>query len=54
MWSGLLVVLGIYLNMYSKRHPFSFADLEYKLENCVQYFRHKPYSRVKGHIMTDV
>ncbi|KAB0796157.1 hypothetical protein PPYR_10218 [Photinus pyralis] len=54
IWSGLLVVLGIYLNLYSKRHPFSFTDLENKVEKWVLYFRQKPYTRIKGRMMTDV
>lgn len=54
LWSGLLVVFGIYLNLYSKKHPFSFSDLEQKLEDCLVYFRHRPYTRIKGRLMTDV
>lgn len=26
LWSGLIVVLGIYLNVYSKRNKLTFAD----------------------------
>lgn len=27
LWSGLIVVFGIYLNVYSKRSKLTFADL---------------------------
>ncbi|KAK4876842.1 hypothetical protein RN001_009348 [Aquatica leii] len=54
IWSGLLVVIGIYLNLYSKQHPFMFSDLEYKLGLFVHYFKHRPYSKIKGRIMTEV
>lgn len=41
VWSGLLVLIGIYLNLFSKKHPFTLADLEAKLENFPRYLRSK-------------
>uniref|UniRef100_B4N4X0 Adenosine 3'-phospho 5'-phosphosulfate transporter 2 n=2 Tax=Drosophila willistoni TaxID=7260 RepID=B4N4X0_DROWI len=32
LWSGLIVVLGIYLNVISKRHKLTFADLRHRLK----------------------
>ncbi|KAF5280583.1 hypothetical protein FQR65_LT00336 [Abscondita terminalis] len=54
VWSGLLVVLGIYLNLYSKQHRLTFEDLEHKLGNFLQHFKSRPYAKVKGRIMTEV
>lgn len=33
VWSGLIVVLGIYLNVYSKKHKLSFIELIQKVRN---------------------
>ncbi|KAF2900765.1 hypothetical protein ILUMI_05418 [Ignelater luminosus] len=55
LWSGLLVIFGIYLNMYSKHHQLSFSDLELKLKYYLQYFKSRSsYSKMKGRVMTDV
>ena len=34
VWSGLIVVLGIYLNVYSKKHKLTFADINHKIKQC--------------------
>ncbi|EDW18337.2 LOW QUALITY PROTEIN: uncharacterized protein Dmoj_GI12140 [Drosophila mojavensis] len=34
IWSGLIVVLGIYLNVYSKKSNLTFADLQHRLKQC--------------------
>lgn len=47
-WSGLLVVLGIYINLYSKKNPISFIDLEVKLEHLMRYLKLK-FSTKKHH-----
>lgn len=31
VWSGLIIVLGIYLNMYSKQSKLTVADLKQRL-----------------------
>ncbi|XP_057669597.1 adenosine 3'-phospho 5'-phosphosulfate transporter 2 [Diorhabda carinulata] len=41
LWSGLLVVLGIYLNLFSKKHPISLGDFENKIEAVYRYLRYK-------------
>lgn len=56
-WSGLIVVAGIYLNLYSKRHPLSMTDLEVKMEYCVRYFKSKlfpTYYKRSYNIMAEV
>ncbi|XP_053687582.1 adenosine 3'-phospho 5'-phosphosulfate transporter 2 [Sabethes cyaneus] len=35
LWSGLIVVLGIYLNVYSKRSKLTFGDIS---RNCMRLF----------------
>ncbi|EDW69746.1 adenosine 3'-phospho 5'-phosphosulfate transporter 2 [Drosophila virilis] len=32
IWSGLIVVLGIYLNVYSKKNKLTFTDLQHRLK----------------------
>ncbi|KAF5273234.1 hypothetical protein FQA39_LY07565 [Lamprigera yunnana] len=54
VWSGVLVIVGIYLNLYSKQHPITFSDLKHKLKDVAQYFRHKPYTKMKSRILTEV
>nr|CAI5862334.1 unnamed protein product [Callosobruchus analis] len=41
LWSGLVVVLGIYLNLFSKKYPISMTDLEIKVEQFIRYIRSK-------------
>jgi len=36
LWSGCIVVIGIYINLYSKKHPISMSDFE---ECCDRIFR---------------
>lgn len=38
LWSGLIVVLGIYLNVYSKRSKLSFGDINRKLKRLYNKF----------------
>jgi adenosine 3'-phospho 5'-phosphosulfate transporter B3 len=55
LWSGLLVVLGIYLNLYSKRHPLTLSDLEVMIERCIRTIKLKIYSkRHTRHYMANV
>ncbi|XP_050508634.1 adenosine 3'-phospho 5'-phosphosulfate transporter 2-like [Diabrotica virgifera virgifera] len=56
LWSGLLVVLGIYLNLFSKKHPTSLGDFEHKFESVYRYLRSKFIaSQYKsGHYLTEV
>ncbi|KAJ8924873.1 hypothetical protein NQ315_001028 [Exocentrus adspersus] len=56
LWSGIIVVVGIYLNLFSKKHPLSMTDFEIRLEQVVRYLRSKFIaSRYKsGHYLTDV
>ncbi|CAH1105400.1 unnamed protein product [Psylliodes chrysocephalus] len=56
VWSGLLVVLGIYLNLLSKKHPFTLSDCEHKLESIYRYLRSKfiASSYKSGHYLTEV
>lgn len=35
IWSGLIVVIGIYLNVYSKRHKLTFHDIVQKFRKCL-------------------
>ncbi|XP_022906983.2 adenosine 3'-phospho 5'-phosphosulfate transporter 2 [Onthophagus taurus] len=41
VWSGLLVVLGIYINLYSKKNPMSLSDIDNKLMLLIRYFKMK-------------
>lgn len=34
-WSGLIIVLGIYLNVYSKRSTLTFSDIMKKIQNLI-------------------
>lgn len=34
LWSGLIVVLGIYLNVYSKKNKLTFAECIMKIRHC--------------------
>lgn len=36
LWSGLIVVVGIYLNIYSKRHKMTFAEF---YQRCLRVLR---------------
>ncbi|KRT81849.1 hypothetical protein AMK59_5616, partial [Oryctes borbonicus] len=45
LWSGLLVIFGIYMNIYSKKHPLSLSDLEMKVEYCIRYIKLKFYTK---------
>ncbi|GJQ68395.1 Papst2 [Trypoxylus dichotomus] len=45
VWSGLLVIFGIYMNVYSKKHPLSLADLEMKVEYFIRYIKLKFYTK---------
>ncbi|RZC40279.1 adenosine 3'-phospho 5'-phosphosulfate transporter [Asbolus verrucosus] len=56
LWSGLLVVLGIYLNLFSKKHPISVSDLEIMVEKCVRAIKLKLYSKryASRHYMANV
>jgi len=36
VWSGLIIVLGIYLNVYSKRSKLEFKDIREKLRQLVR------------------
>ncbi|CAG9855583.1 unnamed protein product [Phyllotreta striolata] len=55
-WSGLIVVIGIYLNLMSKRHPVSMADFESKFESVYRFVRSKfiASSYKSGHYLTEV
>lgn len=35
VWSGMIVVLGIYLNVVSKKNKLSFADVMHKIRTCL-------------------
>ncbi|XP_044269597.1 adenosine 3'-phospho 5'-phosphosulfate transporter 2 [Tribolium madens] len=48
LWSGLVVVLGIYLNLFSKKHPMSMQDLEVFIERCIRAIKLKIYSKRQG------
>ncbi|CAH0547767.1 unnamed protein product [Brassicogethes aeneus] len=39
IWSGLLVLFGIYMNLYNKKHPLSLSELEHKMEQSLYKFR---------------
>ncbi|CAD7003042.1 adenosine 3'-phospho 5'-phosphosulfate transporter 2 [Ceratitis capitata] len=39
LWSGLVVVLGIYLNVYSKKHKMTMRDFQNKFKNTLNAFR---------------
>ncbi|XP_054734085.1 adenosine 3'-phospho 5'-phosphosulfate transporter 2 [Anastrepha obliqua] len=39
LWSGLVVVLGIYLNVYSKKHKMTVRDLQHKFKHALNIFR---------------
>ncbi|XP_018569745.1 adenosine 3'-phospho 5'-phosphosulfate transporter 2 isoform X2 [Anoplophora glabripennis] len=56
LWSGMIVVIGIYLNLLSKKHPLSMTEFEIKVEQFLRYLRSKFIaSRYKsGHYLTDV
>ncbi|XP_076271600.1 adenosine 3'-phospho 5'-phosphosulfate transporter 2 [Rhynchophorus ferrugineus] len=41
LWSGCVVVLGIYLNLYSKKHPMSLADFDDFCDRCLRTLRTK-------------
>ncbi|KAH8278209.1 hypothetical protein KR044_002422, partial [Drosophila immigrans] len=45
LWSGLIVVLGIYLNVYSKRNKLTFTDLQHKLGKFAARFAPRSPSR---------
>lgn len=36
VWSGMIIVLGIYLNVYSKRSKMTFTDMKEKLRNLLR------------------
>lgn len=42
VWSGLIVVLGIYLNVYSKKNKLSFTDLQHRLKQFSARFSRSP------------
>lgn len=44
LWSGLLVVLGIYVNIYNKRHPVAMRDLYQTIYNLLGYINRKVHS----------
>ncbi|KAJ3663243.1 hypothetical protein Zmor_007547 [Zophobas morio] len=56
LWSGLLVILGIYLNLFSKKHPMSFSDLEISIERCIRMIKMRIYAKRYGarHYMANV
>lgn len=55
VWSGMLVVLGIYLNMYSKKHPLTLEDMELKIHYFFRHIKLKIISRQsKTSYMTNV
>ncbi|XP_065362393.1 adenosine 3'-phospho 5'-phosphosulfate transporter 2 [Calliphora vicina] len=35
LWSGLVVVFGIYLNVYSKKHKLTFKDMQHKVKQSI-------------------
>nr|XP_014102944.1 adenosine 3'-phospho 5'-phosphosulfate transporter 2 [Bactrocera oleae] len=39
LWSGIIVVLGIYLNVYSKNHKMTMRDFQQKLKYALNAFR---------------
>ncbi|KAK9876799.1 hypothetical protein WA026_015037 [Henosepilachna vigintioctopunctata] len=54
LWSGLIVVLGIYLNLYAKKNSISFSDLELKIEHLFRYFTLRFSSRRHNHYMSTI
>lgn len=40
-WSGLIIVLGIYLNVYSKKSTMTFTDITNKIRNLLGIERDK-------------
>ncbi|XP_014207502.1 adenosine 3'-phospho 5'-phosphosulfate transporter 2 [Copidosoma floridanum] len=49
VWSGLIVLLGIYLNVYSKQNKTSFAEIWKGLKKCI-----RRQNRIQRRIMTKV
>ncbi|XP_060658378.1 adenosine 3'-phospho 5'-phosphosulfate transporter 2 [Drosophila nasuta] len=45
LWSGLIVVLGIYLNVYSKKNKLTFTDLQHRLSKLSTRFSPRSPSR---------
>lgn len=41
VWSGMIIVLGIYLNVYSKRSKLTLSDVKKKLLNFLDPKFHK-------------
>jgi solute carrier family 35 (adenosine 3'-phospho 5'-phosphosulfate transporter), member B3 len=41
VWSGMIIVLGIYLNLYSKRSKLTLSDIQKKLVNILDPKYHK-------------
>ncbi|XP_060535162.1 adenosine 3'-phospho 5'-phosphosulfate transporter 2 [Cylas formicarius] len=41
LWSGGIVVLGIYMNLYSKKHPLSMGDFEEMVDRCLRRLKTK-------------
>ncbi|XP_044766544.1 adenosine 3'-phospho 5'-phosphosulfate transporter 2 [Coccinella septempunctata] len=55
VWSGLIVVLGIYINLYAKKNPISFTDLEMKVEHLFRYVKLRFSSRkYHNHYMSNI
>ncbi|XP_023015703.1 adenosine 3'-phospho 5'-phosphosulfate transporter 2 isoform X1 [Leptinotarsa decemlineata] len=49
LWSGLLVLTGIYLNVFSKNHPFSMVECEMLIKAYLKSLRTKfTFSRAKS------
>ncbi|KAH8418217.1 hypothetical protein KR222_001066, partial [Zaprionus bogoriensis] len=42
VWSGLIVVFGIYLNVYSKKNKLSFTDLQHRLKQLAARLSRSP------------
>ncbi|KAJ8664561.1 hypothetical protein QAD02_006223 [Eretmocerus hayati] len=49
VWSGLLVVLGIYLNIYSKQNKADWRDIWRSLKKCI-----KRQNRIQRRLMSNV
>lgn len=51
LWSGLIVVLGIYLNVYSKRSKLSFTDIYDRLNSIFNNLHIRTRSKDKNFLL---
>ncbi|XP_045463924.1 adenosine 3'-phospho 5'-phosphosulfate transporter 2 isoform X1 [Harmonia axyridis] len=55
LWSGLIVVVGIYMNLYAKKNPITLSDLEMKIEHLFRYLKLRVSSRkYHNHYMSNI